>query len=152
MVLISMGGVDLRLPFIDQLAALPDTLFVLAGQQQTAIQGDNILLLARQSPFYHPDLINGSDLVVCKSGYSTVAECYQAGVTPLTVGRATFPESPVLEHFAKHALGGHTLDQETFLSGGWLNTLPRFCSHRKTPPPQANGAEKVAAFLLPRIS
>ncbi len=92
-VLISMGGIDLQLPFIKQLPAIKDTFFILTGQNKTKRCGKNILLLGRDSPYYHPDLINASDLVVCKSGYSTITECVQAGVPIVTVGRTSFPET-----------------------------------------------------------
>lgn len=151
MVLISMGGFDMELPFIKRLSSIPDTLFLLAGRQQGNTL-DNVLFLSRNSSYYHPDLINAADLVICKSGYSTVAECYQAGVPLLTVGRTTFPESTVLEQFTGTEMNGQALDQQNFLSGDWLNDLDNLCSRERLSPASTNGADTVCEFLLPLLS
>ncbi len=151
-VLISMGGIEQKLPFINELSAFPDTLFLLAGQPQSSILADNVLLLSRDSRFYHPDLINAADLVVCKSGYSTVSECYQAGVPLVTVGRTTFPESAVLERFTSSKMGGTSLEQKEFLSGRWLASLDQLCSRQRLAPAPINGADTVAEYLLPFLS
>ena len=146
-VLITMGGVDLELPFIHQLSSSSETFFILTGQKATRRPEENILLLARDSDFYHPDLINSADLVICKSGYSTVTECAQAGIPIVTVGRARFPESKVLEEFSISSLNGHTLKQNEFLSGSWIQNLNQLLStHQKSAPP-SNGAEAVAKYL-----
>ncbi len=151
-VLVSMGGMEQKLPFINELSAFPDTLFLLAGQQQSSRLADNVLLLSRDSRYYHPDLINAADLVVCKSGYSTVSECYQAGVPLVTVGRTTFPESAVLERFTSSKMGGTSLGQKEFLSGNWLATLDQLCSRQRLTPAPINGADTVAEYLLPFLS
>ncbi|MEN8200520.1 MAG: glycosyltransferase, partial [Thermodesulfobacteriota bacterium] len=141
-----------ELPFIQQLTKLTDITFLIAGQQENRQLADNVILLARDSGIYHPDLISGSDLVVCKSGYSTVAECMQAGVPVVTVGRATFPESAVLEEFCASHLDGQVLEQETFLSGRWLQDLDDLLSRQRKPPLTTNGADRVAEILIPRLS
>jgi UDP:flavonoid glycosyltransferase YjiC (YdhE family) len=146
-VLISMGGVDLELPFIHQLPASSESFFILTGQKKTQRLAENILLLARDSNFYHPDLINSADLVVCKSGYSTIAECAQAGVPIITVGRTRFPESGALEQFSTTQLGGQTLQQGEFLSGSWLSKLDQLCNTHDKPAPSANGADTAAEYI-----
>jgi len=146
-VLITMGGVDLELPFIHQLSSSSETFFILTGQKETRYLGENILLLARDSGFYHPDLINSADLVICKSGYSTIAECTQAGVPVVIIGRARFPESAVLEKFSISRLNTHLLRQQEFLSGSWIGNLDQlFSTHQKSVLP-GNGADAVATFL-----
>ena len=146
-VLISMGGIDLELPFIQLLPAIKDTFFILAGQKETRTLGKNIQLLARDSNYYHPDLINASDLVICKSGYSTIAECVQAGVPIATVGRTRFPESITLEQFTITQLNGLTLQRAEFLSGSWLKKLNQLCSKRPKNIIKPNGADSLADFL-----
>jgi len=151
-ILISMGGGDIELPFISRLSTVPDTFFILASQQQSTTLGANVLLLSRHSSYYHPDLINAADLVICKSGYSTVAECYQAGVPLITVGRTTFPESAVLERFTTTAMNSQSLSQEYFLSAGWLPVLDQLCSGQRLSPASINGADTVASYLFPILS
>ena len=147
LVLISMGGVSMQLPFIHQLPAISDIFFILAGQQETRQLAENVLLLGRDSNFYHPDLINSTDLVVCKSGYSTVAECFQAGVPIFAVGRDTFPESAILEQFSATRLNGQTLEQNDFLSGNWLKKLKHLPFHQPSSAAITNGADTVAEYL-----
>jgi hypothetical protein len=53
-------------------------------------------LLPFHSRLYHPDLVAAADAVVGKLGYSTLAECWCAGVPFGFVPRESFPESPVL--------------------------------------------------------
>ncbi len=149
LIFISMGGIDLELPFVQQLPALPHTIFLLAGQKSNQRLDENVILLSRTSGFYHPDLINAADLVVCKSGYSTVSECFQAGVPIVTVGRTTFPESAPLEQFCANRLGGQTLSQEAFLSGSWLNSLPFLLSAPRQTIAHKNGADTVVEHLSP---
>jgi len=151
-VLITMGGVDLELPFIRQLSSRSETFFILTGQKETRYLEENILLLARDSGFYHPDLINSADLVICKSGYSTIAECAQAGVPVVIIGRARFPESAVLEKFSISKLNTHLLRQQDFLSGNWLGNLDQFFSTYQKPAPADNGADAVAKFLNQSIA
>jgi UDP:flavonoid glycosyltransferase YjiC (YdhE family) len=152
LVFISMGGIDLELPFVHQLPALPNTIFLLAGQEENHRLADNVFLLSRNSGFYHPDLINAADLVVCKSGYSTVAECFQAGVPIVTVGRATFPESAILEQFCARELAGQILNQEEFLSGSWLSSLDTFFFGHRQAAAHRNGADTIAEYLSPFLS
>ena len=150
-VFISMGGFHTELPFIDRLATVPDTFFLLGGQQQTSSLADNVRLLSRDSGYYHPDLINAADLVICKSGYSTVAECYQAGVPLITVDRTIFPESAVLQRFTAAEMNGHSLTQDAFLSGDWLTGLGQLSSGNRMPPAPTNGADAVAEYLFPLL-
>ena len=152
LVFISMGGIDLELPFVHQLPALPHTIFLLAGQEKNHRFAENVFLLSRSSNFYHPDIINAADLVVCKSGYSSVAECFQAGVPMVTVGRASFRESAILEQFSAAKLTGQVFSQEEFLSGSWLTRLESlFSIPRQTIAPQ-NGADTITDHLSPFLS
>jgi UDP:flavonoid glycosyltransferase YjiC (YdhE family) len=146
-VLISMGGMELELPFLHQLSTFPDTTFLVAGQENDFQPANNVFFLSRTCGFYHPDLINAADLVICKSGYSTVAECFQAGVPLVTISRATFPESAILEQFCTSQLGGQILNQEEFLSGNWLDCLSTLLSSRRQPFATINGADTIAEYL-----
>ena len=150
-VLITMGGVELELPFMHQLSSCKGIFFILTGQQETNHLENNVLLLARDSEFYHPDLINSADLVICKSGYSTIAECFQAGVPVVIIGRARFPESAVLEKFSISKLNAQAMEQKEFLSGLWLESLEQLLSTHKKPALHENGADAVAEYLQQSI-
>jgi len=145
-VLITMGGFPLHLPFVKQLSEFTNYHFVLAGQQEHKILGENTLLLSYDTDLYHPDLIQASDLVVCKSGYSTIAECAQSTTSICSVSRSDFPESAVLERFVHAHLNGVTITPEEFSRGDWLAHLPQFVATRRKASP-TNGAAEVVQLI-----
>jgi len=150
-VLITMGGIELELPFIDRLGQLP-CFFVLVGQPETKSVGDNTLLLGWQNGFFHPDLVNAADLVLCKSGYSTIAECYQAGARVCCVSRDIFPESKMVERFVKEEMNGSVISTDHFLSGSWLSELGKLLDRQPAHWDAVNGASEIADYLIPLLS
>ncbi len=146
LVLVSMGGVAVDLPFIDRLQDHPDYLFILAGQKKEGFFGSNVRLLGPDSGLHHPDLINGADLLICKSGYSTIAECLQTTTPICCVARKRFGESEILEDFVKKEMGGTVIDARTFFSGDWLDNLEKLAGSRRRAA-QANGADQAAEFI-----
>ena len=56
------------------------TIGVIPGAGGDIGRNENVIVLPHGSPFFHPDLVNASDCVVGKLGYSTLAEIYRAGV------------------------------------------------------------------------
>jgi UDP-N-acetylglucosamine:LPS N-acetylglucosamine transferase len=96
---------------------------------------------------YHPDLIAAADLVVCKSGYSTIAECSIAGARVCSIGRPGFAESDFIGDFVQNRLDGTVIDYHEFLDGSWLNRLESFLvTDNRTI--HENGADAVADFLI----
>ena len=145
-VLVTLGGIAQDIPS-PPFHHYPDVLFIFAGQTHTTLLADNLLALGASDNFYHPDLLASVDLVVCKSGYSTLAECCQAGTRAMVIGREDFPESPILLRYAEAHLGATTISPSLYLSGQWLELLEGAWA---APPPQPfteNGADSVAAFL-----
>lgn len=124
LILVSLGGLDFQLPCWQQLSTFADCYFLLAGQAEYRQITPNCLTLPHQSQFFHPDLVAAADLVVCKGGYSTVAECCQHGTRILCVARPDFAESAILARFVQERLGGEILTLDEFLTGNWLDQLP----------------------------
>lgn len=145
-VFMTMGGIPSTMPFIDRLMKLDDFFFILAGQKNSCRYGKNVLSLSYQSLFYHPDLIAASDLVVCKSGYSTIAECSITGTRVCSIGRPGFAESDFIGEFVRNRLGGTVIDYHEFLDGSWLNRLESFLDTDSNAIHE-NGADEVADFL-----
>jgi len=145
-VLVSMGGLGLDLPFLDQLQNHPDYLFLLAGQKEDAVLGDNVRLLGPDSELYHPDLINAADLLICKSGYSTIAECVQTATPICCVARKGFGESEILECFVKGKMNGAVIDAQHFFRGDWLENLDRLVMNGRSAF-EINGADQAAEFI-----
>jgi hypothetical protein len=145
-VVTTLGGFSQGIPSLPY-HQHPDLLFVFPGQTTSDTIGGNVLLLGKEDGPYHPDLLSAADLVVCKSGYSTLAECCQAGVRPISVGREDFPESAVLQRYAQKHLGGVAISPSAFLAGEWLELAAKMTSVAPPSPFRENGAEKVAEFL-----
>lgn len=147
-VLISMGGIGYTLKRLDLFRKYKDILFVIAGAETTGPLSDNCYSLSHSSTLYHPDLIAAADLVVCKAGYSTVAECLQSGTSILCIDREGFAETSVLGEFVKKRLDGTVIREEQLQSGEWLTLLPSLLAAPKPQPAKQNGAELVAEILL----
>lgn len=146
-VVITLGGLGFTPHFLDKLANYPDYFFVITGQNSDCGPVENVHFLGKFSHYYHPDLINSADVVVFKTGYSTLAECYQCRKPSICIRRNDFPESPVLEEFAINELGATVISQERFLRGEWLHLLPSIHSP-KVPHHAINGADQCADFLV----
>lgn len=147
-VLITLGGLPHQLPNWPALSQYSDYNFIFSGQRATERISKNIFYLDRESSLYHPDLIDAADLVVCKAGYSTVAECCQAGSRVIAVGRPDFAETNVLQNYIQEVLGGLCINAETFISGQWLPLIPEILKKETSPPLRENGAQVAADFLL----
>jgi len=116
LVLVSLGGVDGGLDFLPALASRTPATFLLLGQEELGRLPANVRRLPKHSPFFHPDPIAAADLVLGKTGYSTVAEVYAAGTPFLCLSRAAFRESAVLERFVESNPPSRVVDG-TMLSG-----------------------------------
>jgi isopentenyldiphosphate isomerase len=152
MVLITMGGIPDTPRFLPMLAEFgQDHLFVVPGDYpELPTEGErcgNLLRLPHRSAFYHPDLINAADAVVGKTGYSTLAEVYQAGVPFGYVARPNFRESDVLEDFIHSEMGGMPIARAAFETGEFLKNLPGLLDLPKKEPNSQNGADAAADYI-----
>ncbi len=98
-VLVTHGRVPQRHAYIDRLVEMPGVWFIIAGGSRQPARHGNAIILPQRSGYYHPDLVNASDAVVGKSGYSTLAEVYHAGIPFGFVSRRRFPEARVVARF-----------------------------------------------------
>lgn len=156
MVLITMGGIVTQYPFLDRLANARDSRFLVPGGIDAARNGTyeqrgSLVLIPHHSEFYHPDLIQASNAVVGKLGYSTLAETYAAGLPFAFIPRQHFPETPSMAQFATAVMNAVTLSEAHFFSGDWLDLLPELLSRPKKKPDRPNGGEEIARFLLTHI-
>lgn len=147
LLLITLGGIPQRPPDLGCLEEHHDLFFVIAGQPKSVHVGGNCLLLSRDTDLGHPDLIAAADLVVCKAGYSTLAECCQAGARMIMIARNDYPESVPLQNYARTMLGGVTIAPELYDRGGWLPLARELLSRARPSPVAENGADKVALLL-----
>lgn len=146
-VLISTGGIPQRYRFLDRLTSIPGVSFVIPGSSRAMEFRDNLILLPHHSEFFHPDLVNASDAVIGKAGYSTIAEVYAAGVPFGYAAREHYPESVGLVDFIRRELDGVALTEEDFDSGRWLESLPILLSLPRRRRCADNGSDEVAAYI-----
>lgn len=149
-VLITMGGIPLDLPFIERLNKFDDYLFLIAGQPEQRSVSANVRLLGHSTTLHHPDLINGADLLICKSGYSTIAECVQTRTPICCVSRNNFAESAVLDRYVSEIMHGTILNQTHFFKGDWLDGLAGLMDRKREPAP-VNGADQAASFIVSKL-
>ena len=146
-VLISMGGVGLEMPFFGAMLNHQEYLFLVAGQNSDGLIENNIRLIGPHSALHHPDLINAADLLICKSGYSTIAECQQTATPICCVTREGFAESKVVERYVSEEMNGTVIDENYFISGNWLGDLEKMAKRERSALP-VNGADQAAEFVL----
>lgn len=147
LILLTLGGIPQDLPELRRLADQPELFFVIAGQPRTELVAANCLLLRRDTDLHHPDLIRAADLVVCKAGYSTIAECCQAGARVIVIGRDEYPESPPLQRYLRDTLAGVSISTGQYERGDWLPHARELLARPRPAPADDNGADRVAAFL-----
>lgn len=146
-VLITMGGVPWQYTFLEYLASYPDVYFVVPGVAASRPAPENVRLLPRDADVYHPDLIEASDVVIGKAGYSTVAEVYHAGLPFGYVLRPAFRESSVMEAFIEEHMYGIALEAAAFADGRWLRRLSALLALPRTCRRRPNGDEEVAGYV-----
>jgi len=146
-VLVTTGGIPGSYRFLDRLASFREACFILPGSSRLTEFRDNTVLLPHHSDIYHPDLVNASDVVIGKAGYSTIAEVYSAGVPFGYVARKHYPESPGLVDFIDRNMDGIALGEEGFNSGRWVEKLPQLLSMPRQHQRRSNGSEEIAAYI-----
>jgi hypothetical protein len=150
MILISMGGgiPPQRYSFIEQIAKQQGIFFVIPGISESMQRNENLVLLPHHPSIYHPDLIQASDLVLGKLGYSTLAEAYWAEIPFGYITRAHFRESEILAKFVEQEMSGFAMSESCFATGEWISLLPSYLnlpSPRRSGP---NGSEQIARFIV----
>jgi hypothetical protein len=152
-VMVTMGGFSWQYNCLDALAGWPEIHFIVPGGDQMSrgdshnAKPDNLVLLPHHSRFFHPDLVNASDAVVGKVGYSTVAEVYWSGAAFGYVPRPKFRESESLARFIEHEMQGIAISEGRFGDGSWVSLLPELLALPRIPRSGVNGADQVAQFV-----
>jgi hypothetical protein len=147
-VLLTMGGIGSQYPFLKQLQQIPDVTFLIPGSSQQLERRRNLVLLPHQSNLYHPDLVEASNAVIGKLGYSTLAEAYHTGIPYAYIPRPRFRESPAMSGFVLDNMNGVEISENRFFSGEWIEILPHLLAIPHHPPQKPNGADQIAQFLL----
>ena len=147
MVLITTGGIASDHHFINRLGSLKEISFIIPGASSKRNVPGNVTLMPHRSSIYHPDLVNASDAVVGKTGYSTLAEVYAAGVPFGFVSRSDFRESLPLNEFVRNEMSGIEIGVDKFENGRWLTRISELVNLPCSRPRRPNGADQIAEFI-----
>jgi len=148
MVLITTGGIPEHYEFFEKLLTFRDIYFVVPCSVQKMQTRQNVILLPHHSEFYHPDLVNASDAVVGKLGYSTLAEVYRSGVSFGYIPRSNFRESGKMAAFVETEISGTPIEESEFKNGRWTAKLKGLLSIPREQRRVANGADQISRFLM----
>ena len=146
-ILITMGGIPQKYASVKGLTTQADVYFIIPGSSESMELTENLVLLPHHSNFYHPDLVNASDAVLGKLGYSTLAEAYHAGVPFGYISRPNFRESERLVAYIEKEMSGIAIQEADFLSGNWVSQLPKLLTLRGAQREGPNGSEQIAAYI-----
>ena len=147
MVLVTMGGLPMQYSFLSDLAVFDEIFFILPGGSEKGCFQGNLRLLPQRSGYYHPDLVQASDVVIGKVGYSTLAEVYWAGVPFGYISRSDFRESETLVAFIKTHLNGYPIQRKEFSSSAWVSHIPELLSLSRRKPRDPEGAREIGHYL-----
>ena len=147
LVMITMGGIPSEYVHHERLLGLKHINFILTGISDRFMNKKNLILIPHNSPFFHPDLVNASDAVVGKLGYSTLSEIYNSGKAFCYVTRQDFPESPYLENYVQQEMAGLRISASQFESDSWINRIDDLLSISKITYKHTNGSELAAEFI-----
>lgn len=148
LILVTMGGIPID--HIDENNILTKSnykfLFPI-NNLNNKIDNENIIYLSHNHPYFHPDLVNASDLVVGKLGYSTVAEVYSLAKPFLFIGRKNFRESSVLEKFVRGTMVSDDIELNNIFSYQALEKIQKLILRTKSKNHPDNGADQIANII-----
>ena len=146
--LISMGGIPENLDFAVN-SHIPDNRTLLRpGPFEKMEKIGNKILLPHHSDCYHPDMVQASDFVIGKAGYSTIAEVCNAGAAYGFISRANFRESDVTADFLRRRPNTLEIAQKRFEAFTLDEEINKLRELGKIPPQPVNGSKIAAEFIL----
>jgi hypothetical protein len=146
-VLITMGGISASYPYLRDLEKRDDVYFIIPGASGDVRAHGNLILLPQRSRLFHPDLVQASDAVIGKVGYSTLAEAFHAGVPFGYIVRPDFRESSSLASFIQKEMEGICFQEENFSNAAWVSHLDDLLALPRSIASIPNGASEIARFL-----
>lgn len=147
LVTITMGGIPQEYTLSEKMQRKSEFFFVIPGGCTSLVKKGNLILLPHKSDIFHPDLINASDMVIGKLGYSTLSEIYHTGCPFGYISRPDFLESEKLSRFIQKNMVGIDIPPDAFDDGDWLDYLYELSKLPTTETRHINGAIQAADFI-----
>jgi hypothetical protein len=148
LVMITTGGIPQEYQFLKKLHDLQDIHFVIPCGCSSPENRKNLTLLPHHSEYFHPDLVNASDAVIGKAGYSTIAEVYHAGVAFGFIPCSHNPEAEKLVQFIRAEISCNAISEIEFHTGSWIERVESLVNMPRIKRSVPNGADLIAEFIL----
>ncbi|MCC6148190.1 MAG: hypothetical protein IT308_11560 [Anaerolineaceae bacterium] len=149
--LLTMGGIPEDFKNLERLQDNKACYFIVPGGHSDYCWKNRLVLIPHHSAFYHPDLINASDVVIGKAGYSTIAEVYHAGIPFGYISRSNFREAPPMEYFIQQNIQAIGISEDSYRKNQWVKILPALLAAPRIKRSVPNGADQIADFIGPLI-
>jgi hypothetical protein len=158
-VMITMGGIPGHYDFLERLPRQDDLYYIIPGMDREeqnhlnpAVAGagptrGNFVLLPHHSDLFHPDMVNASDAVLGKAGYSTLAEVYYAGVPFAYILRPRFRESGVLKAYMERHMRGLPVPGTHLRNGRWASVIEELLAAPRLRRSEVHSADQAARFI-----
>lgn len=147
LVLVSMGGLALRLP-MERWPQIPKVRWLVQSDWQVA-HPDAVVLESLNMGFI--DLLASSDVLLCKPGYGSFAEAACNAIPVLYVAREDWPEEPYLIAWLEAHGRCRKVQRQALEQGNIEVALQQLLSQPKPRPVEPLGIQQAAGVLLDRL-
>jgi len=144
LVLVAMGGIDMRLP-MERWPAVPGVRWLVP--QAWGIARDDITAFETLGLSFS-DVLASCDAVLTKPGYGTFAEAACAGVPVLYVTRRDWPEEPYLVQWLEQHGVCREVERSALQCGELHDALQQFLAQPRPVAPVPSGASEAADYLV----
>lgn len=148
--LINIGGSmwEDKDSLVMQLIEQTEVHVVLIGSHIAPKKTERLLVLSPDSDLYYPDILNASDAVLAKLGYSTLAEVYVSGTRYGYIPRTNSPEAPYLDEYAQAHTACTRFNAEDLQGDEGIIKLHHLLLLKRQPHEEDNGANQVAEQII----
>ncbi len=144
LVLVAMGGVDLRLP-VETWPTVPGVRWLVPSSWRVD-RADMCGWGALGLPFV--DLVRSADALLTKPGYGLFTEAACNGTAVLYVCRETWPEEPCLVSWLQCYARCLEIERAALERGDLVDSLDAVWKQPQPGPPVPTGADEVAEFVM----
>lgn len=147
LVLVSMGGIAMRLP-IERWPRISGVRWLV--QQNWQIQHPDAIVLETLQMSFN-DLLASCDALLCKPGYGSFVEAACGGVPVLYVNRPDWPEAPALVKWLQQHGVCREVSRDALPQGDIAEALGEIWDLPPVGPVIPEGADQVANWLLSKF-
>jgi hypothetical protein len=144
LVLVSMGGIDSRLP-VDHWPRIEGVRWLV--QNSWKVNNPDAIILESLSMNFS-DLLSSCDALLCKPGYGSFVEAACSGTPVLYVDRPNWPETQALVEWLQQYGVCREISRKQLEEGDFANELTTICSISKPSKVSPDGANQVVNWML----